>query len=146
MSIHYPPGPLDAWDSHRGWLLCGCPAAFGEGGAIGPTFQLVVGWVLGEVAAAEIGYTIQTVNSPMCDEYMSTPGNTAKPRAIYAATYRLHKVARPWLGANLQCISQNIQCISQKIQCISQKIQCISQKIQCISQKIQCISQKNTMH
>ena len=42
---------------------------------------------------ATVGNTIQTVNSPMYDTYMSTPGNTAKSRA--------------WLGANLQCISQH---------------------------------------
>ena len=29
-------------------------------------------------------FTIQTVNSPMYDTYMSTPGNTAKPRAIHS--------------------------------------------------------------
>ena len=38
---------------------------------------------------------------------MSTPGNTSKPSAIYTATYRQHKVVQPWLGANLQCISQH---------------------------------------
>ena len=42
---------------------------------------------------ATVGNTIQTVNSPMYDKYMSTPGNTA--------TYRQHKEVRPWLGANL---------------------------------------------
>ena len=33
---------------------------------------------------ATVGKTIQTVNSPMYDTYMSTPGNTAKPRAIHS--------------------------------------------------------------
>ena len=31
-----------------------------------------------------VGNTIQTVNSPMYDAYMSTPGNTVKPRAIHS--------------------------------------------------------------
>ena len=39
----------------------------------------------------------------MYDTYMSTPGNTAK----LGATYRQHKEVRPWLGANLLCISQH---------------------------------------
>ena len=44
----------------------------------------------------------------MYDTYMSTPGNTAK----LGATTQQHtdstiKVVRPWLGANLQCISQH---------------------------------------
>ena len=38
--------------------------------------------------------------------YMSTPGNTAK-LGPHTATYKQHKVVRPWLGANLQCISQH---------------------------------------
>ena len=54
---------------------------------------------------ATVGNTIQTVNSPMYDTYMSTPGNTAKDP--HTATYRQHKEVRPWLGANLQCISQH---------------------------------------
>ena len=33
---------------------------------------------------ATVGNTIQTVNSPMYDTYVSTPGNTAKPRAIHS--------------------------------------------------------------
>ena len=33
---------------------------------------------------ATIGNTIQTVNSPMYDTHMSTPGNTAKPRATHS--------------------------------------------------------------
>ena len=33
---------------------------------------------------ATVGNTIQTVNSPMYDTYMSTPGNTAKLGAIYS--------------------------------------------------------------
>ena len=33
---------------------------------------------------ATAGNTIQTVNSPMYDIYMSTPGNTAKPRATHS--------------------------------------------------------------
>ena len=48
------------------------------------------------------GNTIQRVNSPIHNTYMSTPVNTAK----LGATYRQHKVVCPWLGANLQCISQ----------------------------------------
>ena len=48
---------------------------------------------------ATVGNTIQTVNSPMYYKYMSTPGNTAKETCT--ATYRQHKVDRPWLGANL---------------------------------------------
>ena len=42
----------------------------------------------------------------MYDTYMSTPGNTAKLEP-YTATYRQHKEVRPWLGANLQSISQH---------------------------------------
>ena len=38
---------------------------------------------------------------------MSTPGNTAKLGATRAATDRQHKEVRPWLGANLECISQH---------------------------------------
>ena len=33
-------------------------------------------------AIATVRNTIQTDNSPMHDTYMSTPGNTAKPRAV----------------------------------------------------------------
>ena len=33
---------------------------------------------------ATVGNTIQTVNSPMYDTYMSTPGNTAKLGAIHS--------------------------------------------------------------
>ena len=36
----------------------------------------------------------------MYDTYMSTIGNTMK-------SHTQHKVVRPWLGANLQCISQH---------------------------------------
>ena len=36
------------------------------------------------IRIATVGNTIQTVNSPMYDTYMSTPGNTAKPRAIHS--------------------------------------------------------------
>ena len=43
----------------------------------------------------------------MYDTYMSTPGNTAKLGIPHTATYRQHKEVRPWLGANLQCISQH---------------------------------------
>ena len=32
---------------------------------------------------ATVGNTIQTVNSPMCDAHMSTPGNTVKLGAIH---------------------------------------------------------------
>ena len=31
-----------------------------------------------------VGNTIQTVNSPMYDTHMSTPGNTAQPRDIHS--------------------------------------------------------------
>ena len=44
----------------------------------------------------------------MYDTYMSTPSNTAKLGAVHTATYRQHKEVRPWLRANLQCISQHI--------------------------------------
>ena len=33
---------------------------------------------------ATVGNTIQTANSPMYDTYMSTPANTAKPRATHS--------------------------------------------------------------
>ena len=60
------------------------------------------------IIIATVGNTIQTANSPMYDTYMSTLGNSAKLRAIpHTATYRQHKVIRPWFGANLQCISQH---------------------------------------
>ena len=36
------------------------------------------------ICIATVGNTIQTVNSPMYDTYMSTPGNTAKLRAIHS--------------------------------------------------------------
>ena len=57
------------------------------------------------ICIATVGNTIQTVNSPMYDTYMSTPGNTAKLGTAHTATYRQHKEAHPWLEANLQCIS-----------------------------------------
>ena len=38
--------------------------------------------------------------------YMSTPGNTAKLGAIHS-NIQTAKVVRPWLGANLQRISQH---------------------------------------
>ena len=44
---------------------------------------------------ATTGNTIQTVNSPMYDTYMSTPGNTAKPRAIHSNIQTAQSV-RPW--------------------------------------------------
>ena len=43
----------------------------------------------------------------MYDTYMSTPGNTAKLGGTHSNIYRQHKEVRPWLGANLQCISQH---------------------------------------
>ena len=36
------------------------------------------------IHVATVGNTIQTVNSPMYDTYISTPGNTAEPRAIHS--------------------------------------------------------------
>ena len=39
----------------------------------------------------------------MIHRYMSTPGNTAK----LETAHRQHKEVRPWLEANLQCISQH---------------------------------------
>ena len=36
------------------------------------------------IRIATVGNTIQTVNSPMYDTYMSTPGNTAKLGAIHS--------------------------------------------------------------
>ena len=50
------------------------------------------------ISITTVGNAIQTVNFPIY-EYMNTPGNTA--------TCRQHKVVCPWLGANLQCISQH---------------------------------------
>ena len=41
----------------------------------------------------------------MYDTHMSTPGNTAKLGTANTGTYRQHKEVRPWLEANLQCIS-----------------------------------------
>ena len=58
------------------------------------------------IRIATVGNTIKTVISPMYDTYMSTPGNTAKPRAIHSSI-QTAQVARPWLGANLQCICQH---------------------------------------
>ena len=44
----------------------------------------------------------------MYDTYTSTPGKvTQRSQEPYTATYRQHKVVRPWLGANLQCISKH---------------------------------------
>ena len=43
----------------------------------------------------------------MYDTHMSTPGITAKLGATHSNIYRQHKEVRPWLGANLQCISQH---------------------------------------
>ena len=51
-----------------------------------------------------VGNTIQTVNSPMYDTYMSTPGNTAKLGTAHS-NIQTDKEVRPWLKANLQCIS-----------------------------------------
>ena len=57
---------------------------------------------------ATVGNVIQTVNSPMYDTYLSKLLLvTQRSQEPYTATYRQHKVARPWLGANLQCISQH---------------------------------------
>ena len=39
---------------------------------------------------AAVGNTIQTVNSPMYDTYMSTPGNTANLGAIHSNIQRAH--------------------------------------------------------
>ena len=36
------------------------------------------------IRIATVRNTIQIVNSPMYDTYMSTPGNAAKPRAIHS--------------------------------------------------------------
>ena len=42
----------------------------------------------------------------MYDTYMSTPGNTAKLGAIHS-NIQTAQVDRPWLGADLHCISQH---------------------------------------
>ena len=46
--------------------------------------QLSNGTVGNTIQIATVGNTIQTVNSPMYDTYMSTPGNTAKLRATHS--------------------------------------------------------------
>ena len=45
----------------------------------------------------------------MYDTYMSTPGELVTQRSLEpnTETNTQHKVVRPWLGANLQCISQH---------------------------------------
>ena len=52
-----------------------------------------------------VGSTIQTVNSPIYDTYMSTPGNTAKLGATHSNIQTAQRCPS-WLGANLQYISQ----------------------------------------
>ena len=61
------------------------------------------------IRIATVRNTIQTVNSPMYDTYMSTPGNTAKLGATHSniQTAQRGPSLTPWLGANLQCISQH---------------------------------------
>ena len=39
--------------------------------------------------------------------HMSTPGNTAKLGATHSNIQTAQSIVRPWLGANLQCISQH---------------------------------------
>ena len=58
------------------------------------------------IRIATAGNTIQTVNSPMYDTYMSTPGTTAKLGATHS-NIQTGKRGPPWLGANLQCIIQH---------------------------------------
>ena len=68
---------------------------------------------------ATVGNTIQTVNSPMYDTYMSTPGNTAKPRAIHSniqtgqrspsmvgSEPTMHKSAHHWVSTLTHYVSQ----------------------------------------
>ena len=47
----------------------------------------------------------------MYDTHMSTPANTAKLGTAHS-NIQTAQEARPWLGANLQCISQHIYRVS----------------------------------
>ena len=51
---------------------------------------------MAKIRIATVGNTIQTVNSPMYNTYMSTPGNTAKPRATQQHTDSTKKSVPGW--------------------------------------------------
>ena len=59
------------------------------------------------ICIATVGNTIQTVNSPMYDTHMSTPGNIMKLGTAHSNIQTAQSIIRPWLGENLQCISQH---------------------------------------
>ena len=59
------------------------------------------------IATVGLGNTIQTVNSPMYDTYMSTPGNTAKPRAIHSNIQTAQSGPSLVGSEPQQCISQH---------------------------------------